>query len=311
VDMNNEYAGLRDFFAGRLARSRAEDILKLAESFQPNLLICDEIDFGAMLAAEKCGIPYASVVVIAAGGFARKALLSENLNKLRAELGLAPDPELAFLSRYLVLSPVPPSYRDPSDPLPATAHFFRPTQPAAKAGDWAWLEQLDKAKTVYFTLGTIFNRESGDLFARVLEALKPLPLEVVMTLGPHIDPAEFGAVPPHIHIAQYIPQALLLPHCALVISHAGSGSLMGALEEGLPSLLLPMGADQPLNAARSVALGFALALDVMTATPTEIQQGVLRLLHENSFRQAAAVLQSEIAAMPPIAEAIAQLEKLS
>jgi hypothetical protein len=39
--------------------------------------------------------------------------------------GLPPNPGLGMLSRYFVLSPFPPSYRDPTLPLPATAHAFR------------------------------------------------------------------------------------------------------------------------------------------------------------------------------------------
>ena len=131
-----------------------------------------------------------------------------------------------------------------------------------------------------------------------------------MTLGKHISPDEFGTVAPNIHLAQYIPQALLLPHCAMVISHAGSGSLMGALAQGLPSVLLPMGADQPLNAARSAALGFALALDALTASPEQIREAVLRVLSEASFREAAETMRDEIAALPPFEEALRLVEGL-
>lgn len=50
---------------------------------------------------------------------------AEPLNALRAEYGLPPDTDLALLSRYLVLTPFPPSFRDPAFPLPPTAHSLR------------------------------------------------------------------------------------------------------------------------------------------------------------------------------------------
>ena len=111
---------------------------------------------------------------------------------------------------------------------------------------------------MYFTLGTIFNLESGDLFQHVLAGLRDLPINLLITVGRHIDPAEFGPQPAHIHLARFIPQTEILPYCDLVVSHGGSGSVMGALVQGLPSVLIPMGADQPL--IRGTAKILALAL---------------------------------------------------
>lgn len=312
VSMEREEQALREFFAGRAARERAADILKLCGESQPDLIVCDEIDFGSLIAAERLGLPYASVLVIAAGSFVRQEVVGEALNRLRAEHGLAPDPDLSTLSRYLVLSPFPPSYRDPAYPLPATAHSLRPLtldRPAA-AHEPAWLKDLPSRPTAYFTLGTVFNRESGDLFARVLAALSDLPFNLIVTVGQHIDPAEFGSQPAHIHIEQYIPQAVILPYCAVVISHGGSGSVMGTLAHGLPAVLLPMGADQPLNAARCEALGVGLTLDALTARPEDIRQAVMTVLEESTFRQAAERLRDEIAKLPDVSHALRLIERL-
>jgi len=72
-----------------------------------------------------------------------------------------------------------------------------------------------------------------------------------------------GARPANVQIERYVPQKHLLPHCQLVVSHGGSDSVLGALAHGLPMVLLPIGADQPLNAVRCHALGVARVLDVM------------------------------------------------
>ena len=104
--------------------------------------------------------------------------------------------------------------------------------------------------TVYFTLGTVYNMESGDLFQRVMAGLRDLAADVIVTVGRDLDPDELGPQPPNVHIERFVPQAELLPHCDLVVSHAGSGSVLGALAHGLPMVLIPIGADQPLNAAR-------------------------------------------------------------
>ena len=313
VDLDASARELRDGFADKGARHRTPDILALCAAWQPDLVVCDEVDFGAMIAAERLGLPYASVLVLAAGSFIGHALVGEPLDRVRAEHGLPPDPDLTMLSRYLVLSPFPPSYRDPAFPQPATAHAMRPLSaaPAAKSAPPPWLATLDARPTVYFTLGTIFNTECGDLFARVLAGLRSLPVNVVATTGQDIDPAEFGPQPAHVHVERFIPQAALLPHCDVCISHGGSGSVMGALAHGLPMVLLPMGADQPLNGFRCQALGVARVLDVMTVTPDDIREAVTAVLEKPAYRQAAERQRDEIAALPGAAYAVGLLERLA
>lgn len=312
LDRAREERDLREGFAKRLARERATALLALCATWQPDLLVCDEIDFGAMIAAEKLGLPYASVLVIAAGSFVRKEVVGDALNTVRTEFGLPPDPDLAMLSRYLVLSPFPPSYRDPAFPLPATAHAIRPLTLSAAPLENAppWAVHWPDAPLVYFTLGTVFHVESGDLFERVLAALRELPVNVIATVGRELDPAIFGPQPSHIQLAHYIPQAELLPHCAAVIAHGGSGSVMGALAHGLPMVLLPMGADQPHNADRCVALGVALALDAVAATPHSVQMAVTTILTDPTYQQKAARLRDESATLPAPMAALRLLEAL-
>ena len=72
-----------------------------------------------------CDLPYATVLVSATGAFVRPEIVAGPLDEVRAEHGLPPDPGLAMLSRYLVLTPFPSSLRDPAVPLPTTAHHMR------------------------------------------------------------------------------------------------------------------------------------------------------------------------------------------
>jgi UDP:flavonoid glycosyltransferase YjiC (YdhE family) len=313
VDLEREDHDLREGFARRTAGKRADSILALCADWQPDLLVCDEIDFGAMVAAERCGLPYATVLVIAAGSFVREQVVGPPLHELRAAHGLPPDPRLEMLSRYLVLSPAPPSYRDPAFALPATAQAIRPLglSPAQDNPAPPWSVQLPGAPSVYFTLGTVFNVESGDLFERVLAGLRELPINVIATVGREIDPQEFGPQPANIQIARYIPQSALLPHCGLVISHGGSGSVMGALAYGRPMVLIPMGADQPLNAARCMDLGVARVLDALEATPEMVGAAVSAVLGDPAYRRAAERLRDEIAGLPGPEYAVRLLERLA
>lgn len=312
VDRAREDRDLRERFARRAARQRVPLIAELCAEWQPDVLVCDETDFGALVAAERLGLPFATVLVIAAGSFVRSEVVGEALDELRSEHGLPPDPGLAMPSRYLVLSPFPPRFRDPAHPLPATAHSFRP----ALAGEVSetvpgWAQVLPRAPRIYLTLGTVFNLESGDLLARVLSGLRALPSNLIVTVGPAIDPTELGPQPVHVRVERHVPHAEVLPHCDLVVSHGGSGSVVGALAHGLPQLLVPLGADQPQNADRCAELGVALVLDALEVTPESVRAAAEAALADPRYRRNAERFRDEIAALPEAAHAVGLLERLA
>jgi UDP:flavonoid glycosyltransferase YjiC (YdhE family) len=312
LDMERELRAVREGFAGRTARARAPAVLALCEEWRPDVLVCEEMDFGALVAAERADVPYATVVCVGSGSFVWRELVTEPLSELRASYRLPPDPELVMLHRYLVLAPFPPSFRDPANPLPPTGHTIRPVLADAAAGDVepAWLAGLARP-IVYFTLGTIFNLESGDLFERVLAGLSQLPVSVVVTVGRELDPHVLGPQPANVRVERYIPQSVLLPHCELVVSHAGSGSVVGALANGVPMVLLPIGADQPLNAARCQALHVARVLDPVRATAADVSKAATDVRSDPSYRRNAQRLQAEIEALPGPEHALRLIERLS
>jgi UDP:flavonoid glycosyltransferase YjiC (YdhE family) len=299
VSLERELRDMREKFAGHHARVRAAGILALCADWRPDLLVRDETDFGCTVAAERLGVPCATVLITAFGTLVRPEVVGEPLDALRAEHGLPPDPQLAALDGDLVISPFPPGFREPDSPLPASARSMRLVDVGRGCEDGA----------VYFTLGTVFNLESGDLFTRVLEGLRGL--DVIATVGPQIDPAELGDQPENIRVERYIPQAEVLPRCRAMVSHGGSGAILGALAHGLPMVLIPMGADQPLNAARAAELELARVLDSVRATPADVSAAVADVLERPGYRRAAERMRDELEALPGVEHAVGLLEDLA
>ena len=288
-----ESAVLRDGFAGRIARERAAGVFEICCEWRPDVLVCGELDFGAIVAAERAGLPLATVLISATELFVSAEVVAEPLATLRERHGLA----RAARPEALVLSPFPRRLR----PLPADAQRFRAARAERPPAD---------ATTVYFTLGTIFNLESGDLFERVLAGLRQLPIDVIATTGSNLDPAELGPQPASIRVERYIPQPEVLSRCRAVVSHGGSGTVLAALAHGLPSVLLPMGADQLPNAARCAELGVARVLDAVSATPDAVREAVADVMTKPSYRTAAQFIADEIASLPDARHAVALIERL-
>jgi UDP:flavonoid glycosyltransferase YjiC (YdhE family) len=145
------------------------------------------------------------------------------------------------------------------------------------------------------------------VFRAVIDGCRDLPVNLVVTTGPGFDPELIGPLPASVRTAPFLPQAALLPLCTAVVSHAGAGTMLGALCHGLPQLCLPQGTDQPSNTAALLPTGAALALQPDETTADAVAAAMTRLLGEASFREAAARLRHEIEAMPTADDVLAEL----
>jgi MGT family glycosyltransferase len=159
-------------------------------------------------------------------------------------------------------------------------------------------------------MGTVFNK-SADVFRTVLDGLREEAFNVIVTVGASGDPALLGPQPDHVHVERYVPQSELLPHCDVLVSHAGSGALLGALKAGLPILAIPQGADQFMNAGRIHEVGVGLRLMPAEFTSLAVREGVGRLIDDRRFADAARAEQAEIEAMPAPASVVPILEALA
>lgn len=276
-------------FATRGARRMASAVPEVIEEFRPDVVVRDETDLGTTIAAELGDLPVVTHLVLASGLLVRPELVAPRLDVVRAEHGLAPDPDLSRLTSGTILSDAPPSFRSPDSPLALAPLHYR-------SGPVRRVHPRTGRPLVHGTLGTIFNTTSGDLLERLVAGLAELEADVVVTVGREIDPAELGPLPAHVRIERFVPHDELLARASLVVSHGGSGSFMGSLAHGLPSVLLPLGADQPHNARRARELGLATTMDAATATPSEIAEQARVTLADDAMvrrcREVAAALHS-------------------
>jgi len=111
---------------------------------------------------------------------------------------------------------------------------------------------------------------------RTATALAALPVQAIITVGTAIEPGAIESAP-NVAIHGYLPHAVLLPDCALVVTHAGFGTVMAVLAHGVPLLCLPMGRDQHLNAERVAACGAGIVLPA-EAGVEEIRHAMQALL---------------------------------
>jgi UDP:flavonoid glycosyltransferase YjiC (YdhE family) len=283
-------------FLGSLARRTAEDLLPLLDRLAPNLVIYEQFDFGAAVAAALVGLPTICHSLGRAMSIELEQILAgTRLDALWAHHGRGSAPLDVFRGNaYLDICP--PSlqelsifdnpFRIPMRPVP----WNEPTGTMP-----AWVRTRSRP-LVYLTLGTV-PYPCGDGLRAATEGLSTLGVDVLVALGPH-DPSMLGSVPAGVHVERFVHQAEVLPHVDLIVHHGGGGTMMGALSKGLPQLILPQGFDQFPNADVIVSAGLGLSLKPDSVSPDSVGEAARLLLSDSSYRDAARYVRREIAAMP-------------
>jgi UDP:flavonoid glycosyltransferase YjiC (YdhE family) len=291
-------------FGRLIAPTKLPELLRGIEEWRPDLVVHESADLAAPIAAAAAGVPSVH------HSFGRVvprdilALAARETEPLWRALGLDPEP-LCGVYRGGYVDICPPSIQGEAPPDGVPVQPLQPCAPPQDGPPPVWLGRLLDRPIVYATLGTIYN--ALDTFRVVLAALTDVDCNVVATIGRNRDPAQLEPLPANAVVHRYVPQAELLPHCAVAIGHGGSGSTLGALAHGVPMLLLPSGADQFENAQACAAAGVARVLRPDGLEPAAIRDAVTELLREPSYRAAAERVAAEIARLPSAADLAATL----
>jgi MGT family glycosyltransferase len=192
----------------------------------------------------------------------------------------------------------PPSLGSERPPSGTTVLPLRPVDAAVS-------ERPGERPLIYVTLGTVVT--SARTLDILLAALADLDADVLLTTGWQNDPADLATIPANASVERFVPQSEILPRCSLIVTHAGSGSTLGALAHGVPMLAVPHAADQFENAAASAAAGAARVVMPDELSESAVRETALALLENSSYRQAAREVAAEIAAMPSAADVAARL----
>jgi UDP:flavonoid glycosyltransferase YjiC (YdhE family) len=297
----------QEIFASREPARAVPDLLQLASSWQPDLIVRDDTTFAGCIAAERLGLVHAAVAYRPL----LYQLIAGQLSEQRANVGLSPDPDVQMPFRYLYLSSFPPGFLDAAVALPSTTHYFRPRpfDGSGPEGLPAWTADLGQAPVVFVSLGTIVNHRTA-VFATLISALRDLPVQLIVTVGRDQDPQQFGPQPDNVHVERYIPQTQLFRLCDVVVTHGGSGTVNAALSAGLPMVIVPITADQPENAERCAALGVARVIPLHELSEQTVRAAVTSELEDGTCRKAAQQLAGRAGQLPDVAHAVALLERL-
>jgi MGT family glycosyltransferase len=299
------------------ALAYALDTLEAIDAFQADIVISQELLFGAMAAAEARKLPLA---VFAAniwslptlqgvppfGAGMQQATNDEEramhdmvtqmsrsffqaglpaLNAAREGLALAPLTDLFDQLNHAgrILLATSQTFDFAPDVVPEPFVYVGPYM-----SDPAWAPTIapptGDAPLVLVSFSSLYQAQEAVL-GRIIEALGRLPVTAVVTTGPTLSPNEFTA-PANVSIVRAAAHSELLPKAALFVTHAGHGSTLRPLMAGVPLLCLPLGRDQHDNAARVASRSAGLSCSA-TASVEDLAATISTMLETPDFRSAA------------------------
>jgi UDP:flavonoid glycosyltransferase YjiC (YdhE family) len=284
----------------------ASDLLPLLYFTRPDLVVYEQTDFGAAIAAASEGIPAVVHSVSRKLPAEIEALAGGMLSALWGKFGFDEAPLDVFVGdAYLGI--FPPSLEDPSFVDHPAWIPLRPipwSEPASPLPD----SISGPGPLAYVTLGTVAS--APHIVAHAINGLVDEGARVIVALGA-TDEVPLADIPDGVTIMPFVHQADLLPSIDLAIHHGGSGTMLGALSWGIPSIIVPLDADQPINAAVAAQRGVAIEMDPSDVTRESVRANVRSLLRNDRYRSAAHDVAMEIEKMAHPGEVVADLIALT
>jgi UDP:flavonoid glycosyltransferase YjiC (YdhE family) len=290
------------------------------EAVRPVVLVIDAMLLSTVCAAQTLGVPIAALVhttyrfhgdpeIWGQWGF-------DEINEMRTGFDqppISPAGDTVFVEmqrrcdRELVVMPA--EFDERAEARHNVVHVGPIFEQDATPADWdlLWAPD-DPVPLVVVSLSSQYMHHEEPM-ERILQALTDLPVHVLATTGLEMDPAEVR-VPAGMEVRRYVPHVTVLPHAALVVTHAGTGTLMAALSHAVPLVCIPLGRDQPGNAARAAELGVALAL-ATDAGPDQIRAAVSEALGSPSLRSSSEWLAAAIAGYGAGSRAVEEVDALA
>jgi MGT family glycosyltransferase len=296
--------GLGQF--GERAPAQCRDLQRAIEAEHPDVLLIDEGAWGAAIAAQRSGLPWAYTIVspvplpsrdappfglglrprhdwvgrlrdATIGRLALAALerlIARWTNPLRADLGLPPvrTIEDVYLAAPLVLAYTAEPFEYPRSDWSPRIRLVGPGLWEPPAETPAWLEALERP-IVLVTCSTLFQDDRA-LLDVACAAFAGEPYDVIVTTA-DVDPS--AVTPPaNVRIERYVPHTPVLERAVCVVCHAGMGITQKALAHGVPVVAVPFGRDQPEVARRVEVCGAGVRLPRGRFTPERLREAVRR-----------------------------------
>jgi len=159
---------------------------------------------------------------------------------------------------------------------------------------------------VYVGFGSMSKGNQGPNTRLILEVLQKTGRRVLWQAGPAAQ--EDAALPADVLLIEHVPHAWLFPRMAAVVHHGGSGTTAASLAAGVPTIVVPHGADQFFWGQRVHELGVGPPpLPLAGLTAGRLAGAIAAALSTPAMRDRAGAIGEQIRAEDGVGNAIKTL----
>jgi UDP:flavonoid glycosyltransferase YjiC (YdhE family) len=295
------------------AAAMADDLVRLADQWRPDLVVADPMVLAAPLAASAIDAPLvhylwgpALLQEIGFPGCGTPAdQWSDDLCRLYERFDVKPQAEYAVGT----VDSCPADLQIPGVPNRIPIRYVPYNGPGTVP---EWLSLPPDRPRVCVTWGTTTTEMSGPsgfVIPQILDGLADMDVEVVVAVGGS-ERELIGETPPGVRLVEGLPLNLLLPTCDALVHQGGSGSMLTAASFGVPQVIVVTMPYQALNARQLAYVGSGISVDAKEVEADRIKSAVSTVLSDDAVRASSRRLQEDILAQPAPAEVVGTLEKL-
>ena len=161
---------------------------------------------------------------------------------------------------------------------------------------------------VLITLSTSPQPADLTIVKTALKALQSMDCRILVTLAPGHNQDDLDRTSTNVHVMGYTPHSRVLPHCRLVVSHAGHGIVMKAMVHGIPMVLVPWGRDQPGVAGRAEQLGIAVVVPRSACSAANLAAAVKKILNDPKYLERSQKIAYRLRNMDAVTRAVDYVE---
>ncbi|UGY93013.1 glycosyltransferase [Streptomyces gobiensis] len=286
---------------GRYASWCLPRLLDLADRWRPDLVVGGALAFAAPLVAAHAGVPYVKHAVDMGEPHTIDLAAAAELAPWLERLGLHEMP-----GADLFVDTCPPSLRVADAP---SAQPMRYIPYAAQRRVEPWMYVRGERPRVLLSAGSRVTPDRDfDILSGLVGKMAGLDAELLVA-APEAVAEKLGPLPEHVRVG-WIPLDVVAPTCDLVVNHAGGNTVLGSMAHGVPQVLIPYLPYVVDYTERLCAYGAAKLVRPEDDSAENITRACQEVLESASYRERAADVAREMAAMPLPAQVVGALEDL-
>eukprot|EP00421_Protoceratium_reticulatum_P037720 CAMPEP_0168487162 /NCGR_PEP_ID=MMETSP0228-20121227/67493_1 /TAXON_ID=133427 /ORGANISM="Protoceratium reticulatum, Strain CCCM 535 (=CCMP 1889)" /LENGTH=1180 /DNA_ID=CAMNT_0008503769 /DNA_START=55 /DNA_END=3598 /DNA_ORIENTATION=- len=153
------------------------------------------------------------------------------------------------------------------------------------------------------------------LIVTLVKSLRNLRLRAVMAGAEAADPEGCAGLceyaESNVLFIDKAPHEWLLPRCACSVHHGGAGTTAAAMRAGVPTIVVPLGYDQPVHGDWVERMGVGIkAPNMKVLQVAEFEEALRRATSDSEMRQKARAVAEQLQREPGVSAAVEKVRKI-